>query len=183
MPPESVRALFREHYPEGEEVTEILEVHSEAVARLSLEIGAQLEGVDLDLLEQTAWLHDIGIRYTYAPGIACHGDKPYLWHGVIGREICENAGLTLHGLVCERHVGTGLTAAEVRDLNLGLPERDMLPLDEITRIVCYADKFFSKSSSDKLPLQEVRRRLGRHGQASLARFEAMHHSYGFAHLS
>lgn len=181
MPPEPIRALFRQHYPEGEEVTEILEIHSGAVADLSLQIGKQLEGIDLDLLEQAAWLHDIGIRYTHAPGIACYGDKPYLWHGVIGRQICEEAGLPLHGLVCERHVGTGLTAEEVRQLGLGLPERDMLPQHDLTRIVCYADKFFSKSGPDKLPLEEVRRRLARHGEASLERFEVLHRSFGFAH--
>jgi uncharacterized protein len=46
----------------------------------------------------------------------------------------------------ERHVGVGISRQEIRDRNLPLPLRDMLPasLEEI--IICYADKFFSKSN-------------------------------------
>lgn len=172
-----VRKLFDEHYSAGQRVTEILVEHSQAVAALSVEIARACDG-NWEFIEEAAWLHDIGIRYTHAPGIDCHGEQHYLWHGVIGREICEKAGFPRHALVCERHVGTGLTVQEIRSLDIGLPERDMLPLSQAEQIVCYADKYFSKSSSERLPLVEIRRRLARHGVDSLARFERLHERFG-----
>lgn len=178
-PPDRVAALFDQHYPPGHPARDILWQHSAAVASLSLEIG-QAQGARLDFLEEAAWLHDIGIAYTHAPGIGCHGDRPYLCHGVIGRELCEQAGFPEHGLVCETHVGTGLTAAEVQATGLPLPVRDMLPASLEEQVVCYADQFFSKSSSDRLDLAEVRRRVGRHGEAPLRRFEALHSRFGKA---
>jgi uncharacterized protein len=176
-PPQSVAALFEEHYPPGTPSREILWGHSASVATLSLEI-ARAVGARLDFVEEAAWLHDIGIRYTHAPGILCHGDKPYLCHGVIGREICDLAGLPEHGLVCETHVGTGLTAAEVRATGYPMPIRDMLPTSLEEQVICYADQFFSKSSSDRLDLEEVRHRVARHGQPPLERFEALHARFG-----
>ena len=183
-PPSAVAAIFEQHYPAGDPAREILWQHSGAVADLSLEIGRRMveslsgESPRLDFLEQAAWLHDIGIRYTHAPGIGCQGDLPYLCHGVIGREICDKAGLPEHGLVCERHVGTGLTADEVTATGFPMPIRDMLPLSLEERIICYADQFFSKSSPEMLELAEVRRRVGRHGATPLARFEALHGEFG-----
>lgn len=175
-PPERVAALFEEHYPPGTPSREILWSHSAAVATLALEL-AEIYGARRDFVEEAAWLHDIGIRYTHAPGILCQGDPPYLCHGVIGREICEKAGFPEHGLVCETHVGTGLTADEVRATGYALPIRDMLPTSLEEKIICYADQFFSKSSPQRLSVEEVRRRVGHHGEASLRRFEALHAAF------
>lgn len=176
QPPQSVAALFERHCPATIECREILWNHSSAVATLALEIG-QETAANLDFLEEAAWLHDIGIVKVHAPGIGCYGERPYLWHGVLGRAMCDEAKLYEHGLVCERHVGTGLTAQEVVGLNLGLPERDMLPLSLEEQIICYADQFFSKSTKDPLSLAEVRRRVGRHGENPLGRFEELHRRF------
>lgn len=178
-PPERVAGLFETHYPAGTPSRDILWQHSAAVATLALEIGRR-HGARLDFLEEAAWLHDIGIRYTRAPGIGCQGDQPYLCHGVIGRQLCEQAGLPEHGMVCETHVGTGLTAEEVQATGLPMPIRDMLPRTLEERIICYADQFFSKSTPLRLGLDEVRRRVARHGQPPLDRFEALHASFGAA---
>lgn len=180
-PPESVAEIFEEHYPPGTPSRELLWEHSAAVATLSLEIG-RTHQARLDFLEEAAWLHDIGIRYTHAPGILCQGDPPYLCHGILGREICEKAGLPEHGMVCETHVGTGLTADEVKATGYPMPHRDMLPKTLEERIICYADQFFSKSTPNRLPVDDVRRRVARHGEASLARFEALHLEFGTEQL-
>jgi uncharacterized protein len=174
-----VASLFEEHYPPGTPSREILWDHCAAVATLALEIGRR-HGARLAFIEEAAWLHDIGIRYTHAPGILCQGDLPYLCHGVIGRDICDRAGLPEHGLVCETHVGTGLTAEEVRATGYPMPIRDMLPTTLEERIICYADQFFSKSASHRLTVDEVRARVGRFGAAPLERFEALHASFGAA---
>ncbi len=58
-------------------------------------------------------LHDIGIFLTNAPHIGCYGDKPYICHGYLGREILDKEGLPGHAMVCERHVGAGLTVTDI----------------------------------------------------------------------
>lgn len=177
-PPIRAAKILEQHYPANASNRKILWDHCALVADLALRIGGQYPQCDLDFVEEAAWLHDIGICYTHAPGIECFGDKPYLSHGVIGREICDAAGLPAHGLVCETHVGTGFTAAEIVALALPLPVRDMLPASLEERIICYADQFFSKSSERPWELDEVRRRVAHHGPLPLARFEVLHASFG-----
>lgn len=179
-PPHSVAALFEEHYPLGTPARQILWDHSAAVATLSLELADSFPEARRDFIEEAAWLHDIGIRYTHAPGILCQGDRPYLCHGVIGREICDKAGLPEHGMVCETHVGTGLTADEVKATGYPMPVRDMLPRTLEEQIICYADQFFSKSASHRLSVDEVRQRVFRYGQPPLDRFEALHARFASA---
>ena len=60
----------------------------------------------------------------------------------------------------------------------GMPIRDMLPRSLEERLICYADQFFSKSTPDRLSVDEVRRRVSRHGTAPLQRFEALHREFG-----
>ncbi len=49
--------------------------------------------------------------------------------------------------MCESHVGVGLRRREILKNQLPLPARDMRPETMEERIVCYADKFFSKNNS------------------------------------
>ncbi len=175
---EPVRQLFRAHYPVGDPATAVLESHSLAVCRLALELAVERADLDPRFVAEAAWLHDLGIRYTHAPGIACYGSEPYLRHGVIGRQLCEERGLSAHGLVCERHVGTGFTVEEIRRDGLPLPPRQMLPLTIEEKLICYADQFFSKSRPQRLTLAQVRERVARHGPAPLRRFEDLHAEFG-----
>ena len=174
-----VKTILKREYPLDEPAYPVFVDHSHAVAGLACRISEEV-GARTNFVLEAAWLHDVGIKYTRAPGIGCQGEEPYLKHGIIGRELCEREGLPEHGLVCERHVGTGLTAKEIREQKLPLPCRDMLCQTLEERIVCYADQFFSKSTPDPLTVEEVRRRVGRHGQDSLLRFEKLHHEFGLA---
>ena len=79
-----------------------------------------------------------------APELHCDGTEPYLCHGILGRRLLEEEGLPLHALVCERHTGAGITPEEVREGGLPLPERDYLPVSLEEKIICVADKFYSK---------------------------------------
>lgn len=177
-PPARIQAIFEQQYPPGTPSRELLWEHQAAVATFALELAQRFPEARLDFIEEASWLHDIGIRYTHAPGIFCHGELPYLCHGIVGREICEQAGLAEHGMVCETHVGTGLTAAEVAATGYPMPLRDMLPVSLEERLICYADQFFSKSSPERLSLEGVRRRVGRFGAAPLERFESLHRQFG-----
>ena len=129
----------------------ILVLHSTLVTRKALEIASAWTSrhpertVDLDFLVEASMLHDIGIVRCDAPGISCYGDEPYIRHGVLGREMLEAEGLPRHALVCERHTGAGISREEVRATDLPLPDRDFLPESIEERIICTADKFYSKT--------------------------------------
>lgn len=161
--------LIEQFYPPGSLAHRLLLRHSLAVAELALAaarvVTARGEAVDLEFVEQAALLHDIGMLHTHAPAIGCHGPLPYLAHGIKGRQMLEAEGFPRHGLVCERHIGVGLSAAEIVAQKLPLPARDMLPLSLEERIVTYADLFFSKT-----PDQADRRRTPEQVRLSLARF-------------
>ena len=85
-------------------------------------------------------------------------------------------GLFRHARVCERHTGTGLTAAEIVAEGLPIdPPRDLLPESLEEKVVCYADKFFSKSRPDEgaKSMEHARRSLAKFGGDTLARFDEM----------
>ena len=56
----------------------------------------------------------------------------------------------------------------------------MLPVTEEEKLICYADKFFSKSGDParEKTLYEVRRSMAKFGEESLARFDEMHSRFG-----
>lgn len=153
----------------------ILLVHSQAVANKALEIARQHPEWDADelFIEEAALLHDIGIVHVNAPAIECYGIEPYIKHGILGAEILRNEGLERHALVCERHTGTGLTLQQVIEQRLPLPHRDMQPLSIEEQIICFADKFFSKTRLDtEKTIEQARRSLEKFGDEGLKKFDA-----------
>lgn len=174
--------LIYKYYGDLPRLREILVEHSEAVAKKALacaDAHAELE-IDREFVKEAALLHDIGIFLTNAPSIECYGKLPYIAHGLAGELILETEGLPLHARVCARHTGAGLTCDDIERQGLPLPRRDMLPETLEEKLVCYADKFFSKSGdlSAEKPLEKVRRQMGAHGEDTLARFEALHELFG-----
>ncbi len=155
--------------------------HSGAVARKALQCLHE-RGIRADeqFVYEAAMLHDIGVVKTDAPSIHCHGDLPYIAHGVAGREMLEAEGLPRHALVCERHTGSGLTVDDIERQGLPLPRRDMTPQSVEERVICYADKFFSKSGDleKEKPLDEVVGQMRAHGPEALERFMALHREFG-----
>ncbi|MDT8441428.1 MAG: HDIG domain-containing protein [Desulfuromonadales bacterium] len=161
---------------------EILLAHSRQVATMAVAIARRLvargEPVDVNFVEQAAWLHDIGVLYTRAPSIGCFGPAPYIRHGVIGARMLNRAGLRRHGLVCERHIGVGLSANDIRQQQLPLPRRDMVPLTVEEEIVAFADLFFSKTSPDKKLPEKIRLSLARHDVGKVTQFDAWLSRFG-----
>lgn len=138
--------LIDKYYQKGTQAHQVLIEHSEMVTRKALEIAQRVEHLnpDKDFIEKAAMLHDIGIIFTNAPEIGCYGDKEYVCHGYLGRELLEKQGLPEHALVCERHVGVGITVEDIVRQQLPIPKRDMVPITLEEQIICFADKFFSK---------------------------------------
>ena len=170
------QAIIDKYYPEDTELRRILITHSQSVARKALQIVSAHPELHLDaeFVEEAAMLHDIGVYLTHAPSIYCTGEEPYIRHGIIGAELLRNEGYPKHALVCERHTGTGLTVDDIISQNLPLPHRDMCPISLEEKLVCFADKFYSKSTPDQeKPFDKVRKSVAKYGDASLHRFDEM----------
>ncbi|MFW6052328.1 MAG: HD domain-containing protein [Desulfosalsimonas sp.] len=125
----------------------VLVRHSRLVAEVAAEIAGRVPHLltDAVFIYEAAMLHDIGILYTDAPEIGCFGKHPYVCHGYLGRKLLEKHGLPKHALVCERHVGGGISAEDIKKQGLFLPVRDMVPETVEEKIICFADSFFSKT--------------------------------------
>lgn len=152
----------------------ILLVHSRAVADKALEIARRHPEWNADeaFIEEAALLHDIGIAKVDAPAIECHGTESYICHGILGAEMLRSEGMERHALVCERHTGTGLTLQQIVEQGLPLPHRDMQPMSIEEQIICFADKFFSKTRLDtEKTVGQARRSLEKFGTEGLERFD------------
>jgi uncharacterized protein len=163
----------------GSTAFDMLVEHGKAVAKKALHTALRVRhlGPDETFIGEAALLHDIGIVMTNEPRIGCYGTHEYICHGYLGRELLEREGLMRHALVCERHVGVGLSIADIDLHRLGIPRRDMLPRSLEEEIICYADKFFSKRAgtlSVEKSLDEVRASIARYGRDKLAAFDKMH---------
>lgn len=171
---DAVKLLQRYIAPETA-LYNIVYTHSRCVADKAMSMAVKHSELSMDLafLEEAAMLHDIGIFKTKAPDIQCFGSMPYICHGYLGREIVEQEGYPRHALICERHTGTGLTVAEIIKNQLPLPHRDLSPVSLEEQLICFADKFFSKSRlSDEFAPSVVRSKLEKYGMDGVKRFDA-----------
>ena len=150
---------YPEGDPEGSALRQLLLTHSRQVADRCLLIAKKHPELRLDaeFLEEAAMLHDIGICRCDAPSILCHGTEPYIKHGPIGADMLRAEGFPRHARVAERHTGPGLPGYE--------PET----LEE--QIVCYADKFYSKSKPDHVrTVAETAQSLEKFGHEGVEKF-------------
>lgn len=171
------------------ELKRLLMVHSRAVADKALRICDSHPELHLDreFVEAAAMLHDIGIIQCDAPGIFCHGSQPYICHGIMGAKMISEYSrhsepsdwLDAIARVCQRHTGAGITRAEIMEQQLPLPLPDdgsepYMPETMEEKLVCYADKFFSKTRLDEeKSLEHVERSLAKFGKAGLTRFDRL----------
>ena len=120
---------------------QLLLQHSRDVARKALQVADAHPELQLDrtFLQEAALLHDIGIVSVDAPNIHCFGTRPYICHGLAGAEILLGGGLPL-------------------------PADDYTPQTMEEQVICYADKFFSKSHPEhEKTLEEAIRSLWKFG--------------------
>ena len=154
--------LISRYYPDETPLRHLLLTHSGQVTRKALcivdhhpELHANRE-----LVLQGAMLHDIGIFKTNAPSIHC-----------LGAEILRKEGHETLARICERHTGTGLTRQNIIDRNLPLPAKDFLPESIEEKIICYADKFYSKSHPERmLTVAQAAESLRNFGAAGVEKF-------------
>ena len=98
-----------------------------------MEIAANFDDADKDLIRKGALLHDIGRSKT-------HG----ITHAIEGVEIAKKYGYGEDVLnIIERHIGAGITEREAE--KLGLPVKSYLPETLEEKIVAHADNLTSGS--------------------------------------
>lgn len=170
-----VEQLIDKFYSDNVPLREILVTHSRSVAEMAVDIARRHPelGADEPFLYEAAMLHDIGVFLTDAPGIHCFGREPYIKHGLLGAELLRSEGLPRHARVAERHTGTGLTRETILRQSLPLPLADYSPETVEEQLICYADKFFSKSHLERVRTPEqVLKSLEKFGTEGVERMKA-----------
>ena len=173
--------IINKYYGEDGALRHILIVHSQSVAQKALQIVSLHPELNLDrrFVEEAAMLHDIGIIKTDAPGIECHGKEPYIRHGLLGAEMLRAEGMPRHARVCERHTGAGLSLEDIVSQNLPLPHQDFLPETLEEKLICYADKFFSKTHLDReKSVEKAEKSIAKFADSGLARFREWEKIFG-----
>lgn len=122
-----IKLLVQEETPEN-----VIE-HSKAIYKKAMEIAANFDNVDEDLIRKGALLHDIGRSRT-------HG----ITHAIEGVVIARKYGYDDAVLnIIERHIGAGITESEAG--KLGLPVKSYVPQTLEEKIVAHADNLISGS--------------------------------------
>ena len=173
-------AIIDKYCAGNEELKLILLTHSRQVADRALEILAThpqwIESGEVDpiFIEEAAMLHDIGVVMCDAPKIHCLGTHAYIEHGYLGAEILRQEGMPKHADVAERHTGTGISIEQIVRENLPIPLQDYSPRTLEEKLICYADKFYSKTKlgQDK-PMSKIRQHLWKYGSDTVNRFDEM----------
>ena len=166
-------SIIEKYYTEDDALRRLLLKHSRQVADRCLLIASRHPELHLDatFLEEAAMLHDIGIIRCDAPGIECFGTEPYIRHGILGAAMLRSEGLERHARVCERHTGAGLSRQDIVSQNLPLPQQDYLPETLEEQLICYADKFFSKTRLEQeKTIGQAEHSLAKFGEEGLQRF-------------
>jgi uncharacterized protein len=172
--------IIEKYYPKDTELYRISLSHAISVTNLALKIVDQHPELSLDkeFVREAAMLHDIGIFMCNAPEICCVGAHKYIEHGYLGADLLRSEGLPHHALVCERHTGAGISKSRIMKNKLPLPLRDMRPQTLEEKVICYADKFYSKTKlGSKATVESIRKKLEKHGKASVNRFDRWHEMF------
>lgn len=166
--------IIHKYYKPGTKIYDIYISHVTDVTNKALKIAQKHPelAVNVKFIEEASMLHDIGIFKTNAPRIACKGDYPYICHGYLGHDLLVEEGFPKHALVSERHTGTGLSLKTIKRRKLPVPHRDMRPVSLEEQIICFADKFYSKSKLGiEKPLNKIRRSIKNHNSHDVKIFD------------
>ncbi len=128
--------LLKKYAPDNS-TFQIIYQHCKAIQKAALVIAKEIQKnnhkVDLEFIKISSLLHDIG-RFEAPPW-----SKDNIKHGIIGAKILRKEGLPKYAVLCERHIGAGITKEEIIKRKLPLPKRDLIPKTIEEKIIAYAD--------------------------------------------
>lgn len=180
----AIQEIIEQYFPKNSLSGYYYQTHVEAVTKFALSICKEHPNLKADekIVEKGAMLHDIGICRVNAPDIGCFGEQPYICHGILGAEIImQELNDSKIARICKTHIGMGITIEDIEKLNLPLPKENMVPETIEEQIVCFADKFFSKTKKNLThpkALDEVQRLVGKFGEEKLKMFNHLVQLFG-----
>lgn len=135
------RELLKKYAPDNSAFQQVYQ-HSKAVQKAALVIAKEIQKqghkVDLNFIKIGCLLHDIG-RFQAPPG-----SNISIQHGMIGAKILRKEKLPRYALMCERHLGAGITKEEIVRYKLPLPKKNLIPKTIEEKIITYADDLIFK---------------------------------------
>ncbi|MCK4592469.1 HD domain-containing protein [Candidatus Parcubacteria bacterium] len=165
-------------YSTSQEHYNIILNHGLSVLGKSIDIITKKElynDIDIDLIVSSCLLHDIG-AFEFMKNFDKF-QKNYITHGIIGGKILRKEGFKKEALIAERHIGSGLSKKYIIENNLPLPKRDFLPITLEQKLICYADKFHSKSGK-KDTLENIKKEMKGFGKEPFKRFLELEKMFG-----
>ena len=142
--------------------------HSIGVSNKAVEIGTNFDNVNIELLRFGGLLHDIGRSQTSS-----------IEHAVIGARILSKLGFRQDLVnIVERHIGTGLTEEDAKEL--GLPIKDYTPQTLEEKIVSHADNLFNGADEVDVDftIEKWKRKLGEN-HPSIEKIKEIHEELVF----
>ncbi|MBW2963553.1 HDIG domain-containing protein [Candidatus Woesearchaeota archaeon] len=128
--------LLKKHAPSNSVFQKVYQ-HCKMVQKIALSLAQEIQKnghlVDLEFIKIASLLHDLG-RFQAPPK-----SEKSLQHGIIGAKILRKLGLPRYALLCERHLGAGITKEEIIKYKLPLPKKDLIPKTIEEKIITYAD--------------------------------------------
>ena len=159
-------AIVDKYYPQGSPLRDIFLRHARQVTDEALSIARRKQlPLSQQLIEDAAMLHDVGIFMTNAPDIHCTGSAHYMQHGPLGAELLRREGVPEKiARVAERHTGVGIPP--------------YMPETLLERLVCYADKYYSKSDNmQRKTWSQLLQQHAKYGADNIARLRALHSEF------
>ncbi|MFH1316742.1 MAG: HD domain-containing protein [Candidatus Woesearchaeota archaeon] len=175
--------IIRKYYKPGSTAYRFIVTHGRLVQKKAVEIAKSAKKknpklkIDMKFLKEAAMLHDIGVINVRTLHMGTVGTKDYIHHITEGRKILVKEGFPKHAKVCERHIGVGLTKDDIINQNLPLPKRDMVPISIEEKIICLADKFYTKyppKLKKEKSLREIRSTIKRYPGGQLRKFNKLY---------
>lgn len=178
--------LYYKFYSNNPVLKRTVYLHSLQVAKKALQICEEKNlSLEKEDIYMAAMLHDIGVFRCNAPSIFSYGHLPYLQHGLEGEKILNKYGFTKFSNICTTHTGAGISIDDIKKYNLPLPEKNMVPETLLEKLICYADKFYSKSNNllKEKTLDDIIKQIKKFGEDSLKRFMEMNSIFGIPNIN
>lgn len=175
-----IEALHRK-YAASEAAFQSVYTHCQIVWEIAQQlIDTNNLPVDRELTFVGCMLHDIGVYQFEGAGGGKNIGAEYIRHGIYGYEILKSEGLP--EVICRfasHHTGVGLTKDEIIANDIPLPHEDLLAETPEERLVMYADKFNSKSTTPRFNSYEsYRAYVARFGEHKQREFDKLAKEFG-----
>lgn len=141
-----IKALHQRYAP-NTVVLQLVYEHCQIVAEIALWcVEHKRLNVNKRILEASCLLHDIGTYALYSENDQSKNDHNYKQHAIFGAALVLEEGFDVRiASAIKTHVLMGLSKKEIVKNGFGMPHKDYLPETIEGRLLCYADRFHSKT--------------------------------------